>query len=62
MISAEAPVAAFSGTSLESELESVGALTSNSSASVMVTVNVSSAVEPSALVALTVIVQLVALS
>ena len=59
---AESPAIASSDTVLASASESVGAWTGTSLASVIVTVNVVSAVEPSALVAVTVIVQLVAAS
>ena len=62
VISAEAPFEASSARVFASESVSVTALTSNSSASKMVAVKVVFAVDESLLVAMTVIVQLVALS
>ena len=59
---AESPATAPSDTVLASESESIGAWTGTSLASVIVMVNVVFAVEVSALVAVTVIVQLVAVS
>jgi hypothetical protein len=58
----ESPAVAFSDISLASASESTGAWTGASFASVIDTVNVVSAVDPSALVAVTVTVQLVAVS
>ena len=58
VIWAEAPLAAFSGTSLASRSASEGVETSASSSSIMLTVNVVLAVEESALVALMVNSQL----
>ena len=59
VISAEAPFEASSARVLASESVSVTSPTSNSSTSVIVTVNVVSDVDSSALVALTVMVQVV---
>ena len=59
VISAEAPLEASSARVLASESVSLEEPTSNSSASVIVTVNVVSDVDSSALVALTVMVQVV---
>ena len=62
VISAEAPFVTSSARVLGSESVSVTAPTSNSSTSVIVTVKVVFAVDESLLVAMTVIVQLVAVS